>query len=181
MEKKKLTKENDYQVGSGASFTCAAFGSEKWQLIAAGDDQNNIMMWRVTKVKPKMILTGQSKPAQCLTFSSDALKLYSGTQGGTVHVWDLESEKELIKLKGHMTACTTMCTNDNVLVTGSLDTKVKFWDLRSNTCQATFREHSDKITSVRLSPDGKWVASGSEDGRLKIWDVTANKILADFK
>ena len=45
---------------------------------------------------------------------------------------------------------------------------------------ATFREHSGVVNSVRLSPDGKWVASGSADGTLKIWDVTANKVLANF-
>ena len=79
-----------------------------------------------------------------------------------------------------MTACTTMCANDNYLVTGSQDTKVKFWDQRTNSCVATFREHSGKINSVRMSPDSKWVASGSDDGTLKIWDVTANKVLANF-
>lgn len=74
-----------------------------------------------------------------------------------------------------------MCANDNYLVTGSQDTKVKFWDQRANQCVATFREHSDVVNSVRLSPDGKWVASGSKDGTLKIWDVTANKVLASFR
>jgi katanin p80 WD40 repeat-containing subunit B1 len=73
-----------------------------------------------------------------------------------------------------------MCSNDNYLVTGSQDTKVKFWDQRANQCVATFREHTGTVNSVRLSPDGKWVASGSADGTLKIWDVTANKVLANF-
>jgi len=37
------------------------------------------MLWRLTNVKPKMTLTGQSTPAQSLAFSTDAMKLYTGT------------------------------------------------------------------------------------------------------
>jgi hypothetical protein len=58
VEKKKLQKENDYQLGSGSNFTCAQFGSAKWQTLAAGDDQNNVILWRLTNTKPKMTLTG---------------------------------------------------------------------------------------------------------------------------
>ena len=33
-----VTKQNDYQVQSGARITCAKFGSVNYQLMAAGDD-----------------------------------------------------------------------------------------------------------------------------------------------
>jgi hypothetical protein len=33
-----VTKLNDYQVSSGAKITCAKFGAQNYQLLAAGDD-----------------------------------------------------------------------------------------------------------------------------------------------
>lgn len=48
-------------------------------------------------------------------------------------MWDLAIAKDIIKLKGHLTA-TTCVAGDNmkgeIVVTGSEDTKVKVWDLR---------------------------------------------------
>ena len=37
-EKKKLQKENNYSVGSGAEITCARLGFQNYQILAAGDD-----------------------------------------------------------------------------------------------------------------------------------------------
>lgn len=38
--------------------------------------------------------------------------------------------------------------NGTVLVTGSEDTKVKVWDLRTNKCIQTYREHTGILNSV---------------------------------
>jgi WD40 repeat protein len=67
-----------------------------------------------------------------------------------------------------------------MLVTGSDDTKVKVWDLRSGKAVQTFREHEGIINAAQLSPDSKWVASGGEDGALKIWEIASGKVLNNF-
>jgi len=129
-EKKKLQKENDYQVGSGANFTCAKFGTSSCSILAAGDDLNNMILWRLTNTKPKMTLIGQASPASVIEFSSSATRLFTGTVGGIVHVWDLQTAAEVVKLKGHLTTCTALAGSktDTCIVTGSQDTKVKLWD-----------------------------------------------------
>jgi WD40 repeat protein len=55
-----------------------------------------------------------------------------------------------------------------LLVTGSLDTNVKVWDLRRKDCINTFKGHSKGIKKLAISPDGKWVCSGSENGEIKV-------------
>jgi WD40 repeat protein len=129
-EKKKLLWENDYQVGSGASFTCAKFGQSGGSILAGASDQNDVLLWRVTNNKPKLTLQGQKSHSTVLQFSNDSKKLFSGTQGGTVHVWDLETSVDLVKLQGHLQPCTALATstNESFLVTGSKDSKVKLWD-----------------------------------------------------
>jgi len=180
-EKKKMNRENDYQVGSGAKFTCSKFGGPSVNILAAGDDQRNVLLWKLTDTKPKMILTGQSSESYSLLFDDQAQNLYSGTVGGTVHVWDLNQQKEVLKMKGHATTVTCMAQSKGFhMVTGSQDTKVKLWDLRQKSNVATFREHTGAINTLGLSPDGRWVASGSADGSLKIWDIYENRVLANF-
>lgn len=50
-----VMKQNDYQVQSGAKITCAKFGGSNFQLIAAGDDQKNVYLWKLSKNLPKLV------------------------------------------------------------------------------------------------------------------------------
>jgi WD40 repeat protein len=93
-EKKKLSFENDYQLGSGENFTCAKFGGSFCSILAGGDDQNGVWLWRVTNTKPKITLRGQKSYTTVMQFQKDAKRLFSGTLGGTVHVWDLETSTD---------------------------------------------------------------------------------------
>lgn len=67
-----------------------------------------------------------------------------------------------------------------LLVTGSEDTKVKVWDLRSSKCIMSYTEHTGRVNAVNLSPDSRWVASGGEDGSVRIWDITTGKTVNTF-
>lgn len=89
-----------------------------------------MILWRVTNNKPKITLTGQKSPSSVLQFANDSKRLFSGIQGGTVHVWDLETSTDMVRLQGHTQAVTALTTSENeqFLVTGSKDTKVKIWD-----------------------------------------------------
>src|SRR5687768_9374027 len=40
--------------------------------------------------------------------------------------------------------------------------------------------HSDGITEVTLSPNGKWLVSGSWDGTTKIWDIVSEQEIKTF-
>jgi len=47
--------------------------------------------------------------------------------------------------------------------------------------RATLQGHTNRVTSVAYSPDGKTLASASWDGTIKLWDVAAGKEKATFK
>lgn len=42
----------------GAKLTCAKFGASNYSIIAAGDDQKNITLWKLNKTSPKLTLPG---------------------------------------------------------------------------------------------------------------------------
>ena len=91
-EKKKLQKENNYSVGSGDNITCARLGFQNYQILAAGDDQKNIKLWKITKTKPKLTLPNHSSNVCAIGFDNKAEHLFAGTEGGAMYIWNLGSQ-----------------------------------------------------------------------------------------
>ena len=45
----------------------------------------------------------------------------------------------------------------------------------------TFKNHSEIVNSVALSPDSSLIASCSNDGSVKIWDIVAGKLMKSLE
>lgn len=69
--------------------TSSKLGGKSCTILATADDQNNLFLWRLTKTKPKFKLDGLTSQATVLTFNESASKLFSGSDSGTVYIWDL--------------------------------------------------------------------------------------------
>ena len=67
------------------------------------------------------------------------------------------------------------------MVSGSSDTNVKTWDLRSKKSMMTCKSHSKPITSVDISVDGRIVASGSQDTYVKIWENSSGRCIHQLR
>ena len=58
-----------------------------------------------------------------------------------------------------------------MVVTGSSDATLKFWDVRDGSLLRSRRAHLDSVNAIALSGDGKILVSGGSDKMVKIWQV----------
>ncbi|WP_071592151.1 WD40 repeat domain-containing protein [Baaleninema simplex] len=63
-----------------------------------------------------------------------------------------------------------------LLVSGSEDTTIKFWDMLTEQKIQSWQIHKQAVTTLALTKDGIFVASGSEDGAVKVTDIPRGKI-----
>ena len=76
-------------------------------------------------------------------------------------------------LRGHVQSVYQVAWSGDgrMLVSGSKDSTMKVWDLRTRKLKMDLPGHADEVYSVDWSTDGMRVASGSKDHLLKVYDT----------
>lgn len=105
-------------------------------------------------------------------FSPDGKFLATGAEDKLIRIWDLETKKIVMTLKGHEQDIYSLdyFPSGNKLVSGSGDRTVRIWDLTTGSCSLTL-SIEDGVTTVAVSPgEGKFIAAGSLDRTVRVWD-----------
>src|SRR2546426_227203 len=63
------------------------------------------------------------------------------------------------------------------LISASLDTNLKIWDLLSGEIVAILEGHTEPVKAVAVFPDGERPISASEDMTLKVWTLQSRLVL----
>jgi WD40 repeat protein len=114
------------------------------------------------------------------SFSKDGLIAASAGEGGVVKVWELQTGKELGELRGLREAVNAIAfaPDGETLATAGNDGAVILWGTSGNA-KAQLAQHTDAVTSVVFSSDGKLLASGGggRDNNIIIWDAAKGESL----
>jgi WD40 repeat protein len=124
------------------------------------------------------ILYGHTKGVNSVAFSSDGLRIVSGSSDNTVRIWDAISGTMQNTLEGHTCPVHSVAFSSDGLriVSGSGDNTVRIWDAISGTIQNTLEGHASSVTSVAFSSDGLRIVSSSGDNTVRIWDAISGTI-----
>lgn len=78
----------------------------------------------------------------------------SGSEDGTIKVWDHESGEYVRTLKGHTNTVHSLSftPTGSHLASSSSDLSIKLWDFSTYTCIRTLRGHDHTISAVRFIP-----------------------------
>jgi WD40 repeat protein len=85
----------------------------------------------------------------------------------------------LYTLSGHSSWVTTVAISPDsqTLASGSMDDKIKLWNLQSGELIQTLTGHTKVINCLAFTPNGQTLVSGSDDITLRFWQVTSGKVL----
>ncbi|XP_073536435.1 cell division cycle protein 20 homolog B isoform X2 [Phyllobates terribilis] len=101
-----------------------------------------------------------------------------GTSNGEVQLWDIETQKRLRNMLGHMSVVGAISWNQHIVSSGSRLGHIHHHDVRMAEHHTGTLCHKQGICSLKWSPSEKHLASGSSDGLLNIWpyDPGSSKI-----
>jgi WD40 repeat protein len=170
-----------------------AFSPDGQRLASASWD-GTVRIWDVTSGKELFTLKGHAGEVNSVTFSADGQRLASaGRSGmdaqtkqvvyGEVKLWEVASGKELLTLKGHAHAVTSVAISPDGrrLASASHDQTVKLWETATRKELRTLEGHTNWVNSVAFSPDGQRLASASRDRTVKLWEVASGRELLTLK
>ena len=132
-------------------------------------------------------LSGHTEAIQSLAWSPDGKWLATGGFR-CLKIWDVSTWREVKNLSsslvGNITALTfardntTLFASDGQPGVSGFIHRVAF---EEGKILATWKAHEDTIYGLRLSPDGKSLASGAADKLAKLWNTADGKLIAFYE
>jgi WD40 repeat protein len=154
------------------SILAVAF-SPDGELLATGDSNQKINLWRVADGRSLAIYQGHTDWVWSVAFSPDGELLASSSDDQTVRLWDVKTHQCLYVLQGHTSQVWTVAFSPDgrMLASGSDDQTVRLWDVKTHQSLYVLQGHTSGVWSVVFRPDGEMLASGSEDQTIRLWNT----------
>ncbi|MBE9156639.1 hypothetical protein IQ265_27235 [Nodosilinea sp. LEGE 06152] len=151
-------------------------------LLAAGDSNGNLRVWRLADYQLLLTVPGHTDWAKAVAFSPDGRTLASGGDDAMIHLWDIATGQALQTLAGHTNYVQAIAFHpQGQLASGSHDGTLKLWDTHTGSAVATLVGHDGPVRAVAFSPDGTYLASGSSDCTVKLWDAATGRCVATLE
>jgi WD40 repeat protein len=187
------------------AFWCVDWSPNGTQLVGGGHD-GCLYLWKCGERSEQAQDTGQAlgtvptrlpghhSRITSVAWSPNGKWLASGSgtsSNGELFVWDVERAVRVQTLEGHPSMVYALawsrCRDGagpylrEQLISAGADGKLYWWDVETAKCIKMQNAHQGTIRSLKVSPDGKFLASCGDDGAVLIWDLTRNAHLLTLR
>ena len=176
-----MTKENIATLKHKRQVVSIAFSSNG-EALASGIWDGTILLWDMKTGINIDTIEGHTERyhVSSLSFSPDGLSLASVSfVDGRVKVWDLGTGSVIVLAHTNVAKSISFSPDGTTLASGAEDETIRLWDVATGANIGILEGHTETVTVVAYSSDGKTLASvGMWDGTILLWDVTTGENIA---
>ncbi len=135
--------------------------------VAVGKINGSIYFYNIEEGEIKKVnkIEEHSKAVRSLLYDKTNNKLISASDDMHINIIDLEKNKVVFPVVGHKDVITSLdkIIEKNILISGSLDGKIKLWDMRTSKEVETYIS-GGSVWDLSVSNDEKIILTGTESG-----------------
>lgn len=145
-----------------------------------------VALWD-TNLWTSVATMSHSEPILCTAWSSDNLRVVTGSKDGTVVLWNAKTGQKLSELKGHdeWVRDVAFDTRDDKLISAGEDGTARVWDLRGNRPPTVLSVDKESVGEAFFLKDGRHAVTITfgfvdSDKKARLWDVATGALLDTF-
>ncbi|HEV3203498.1 MAG TPA: protein kinase [Gemmataceae bacterium] len=127
-------------------------------------------------------LAGHTDAVHSVAFDPTGQKLASGSQDGTVKIWDSKTGDEMQTLRGHSDAVfgIAFSPNGQRLASSSRDNSVVVWELTTAKKVLTLTGPKQGLRTVAFNARGDLLAAAGDDSTVFLWNAETGREMEPF-
>ena len=167
------------RVSVSSDGSLVAAGGRLGAVKTGNDDPSySVYVWPLQGKELKYVLKGHEDSITAVKFSPIAPVLASGSQDGTLKIWNTENGTEIRSVKlGSVDALAY--SPDGKTLAVSDGAQIHLFNTTTWESAGTLVVHLEQqpVTAFTFSPDGKSLAVGGWSKKLSLWDVGKRKLI----
>jgi len=190
-----VKRANGSSDGHQQRITCLAY-SRDGSILASGGEDGVVWLWNPTAARAIRKLEPDPNPARrdehgylhitSVQFSPDGKTLATTSTDFLVRLWDVQTGKERLMLRGHEhrhVSCVAFSPDGKTLASSAHDGTVRIWDVSTGNALHVLgpasgeRDLPAPLRCVAFAADGKLLAAAGLHHVILLWDPRTGKHL----
>jgi len=146
---------------------------DKQYIAAAGNPHVRFFEIHTNNQNPVTSFDGHTTNVTALGFQKDGKWMYTGSEDGTIKIWDLRATGCQREFQVNAAVNTVaLHPNQAELISGDQNGNIKVWDLTANKYSRDLTPDGEvAMRSVTIAPDGSSVVAANNKGNCFVWKL----------